>query len=86
MTNNFHLEAYINDITSLNWNNIISSYEFNLNEKTVKIIDSLKDIIDKHSPLKLASKSKAKQLSNRRFTNGLLKSIKNKPKYIALII
>lgn len=74
---NFHLEAYINDVTSFNWNNIISSSEFNLDEKTVKIIDSLKAIIDKHAPLKLASKSKAKQLSKPWLTNDLLKSIKN---------
>lgn len=26
--NNFHLEAYVNDVTSFNWNNIISLSEF----------------------------------------------------------
>lgn len=46
----------------------------------MKIIDSLKAIIDKHAPLKLASKSKAKQLCKPWLTNDLLKSIKNKPK------
>lgn len=70
--NNFHLEAYINDVTSFNWNNIISSSEFNLNEKTVKIIDSFKAIIDNHSSLKLASKSEAKQLSKPRLTNKMV--------------
>ena len=40
----------------------------------------MKDIVNKHAPLKKATKSKRKQLSKPWLTQGLLKSIKRKQK------
>ena len=56
------------------------SPDLNLNEKTLKLIDTIKSVIDKHAPMRLASKSKSKQLSKPWLTNGLLNSVKTKQK------
>ena len=74
----FNTEAYLNDINSLDWNNLMSGQ--NLNSKTKRVNDSIKFIVNKHAPIKLASKSKAKQLSKPWISGGLLKSIKIKQK------
>jgi hypothetical protein len=58
----------------------MSQPSLNLNSKAEKVIDSIKCIIDKHAAIKLASKSKVKQMSKPWLRGGFLKSIKTKQK------
>ena len=74
----FNTEAYLNDINSLDWNNIMSGQ--NLDSKAERLNDSIKFIVNKHAPIKPASRSKVKQLSKPWISGGLLKSIKTKQK------
>ena len=70
----------MNDMNSFVWNNIMSEPSLNLNSKAEKVIDSIKCIIDKHAPIKLASKSKVKQMSKPWLSGVFFKSIKTKQK------
>ena len=53
---NFNSEAYLSDINSFDWNNIVLSPDMYLSKKTEKVIDALKSINDKYAPLRIASK------------------------------
>ena len=49
-------------------------------EKVQEANNTLKKIVDKHAPIKLASQSKQRQLNKPWLTNGILKSVKRKQK------
>lgn len=82
--NAFNEEAYLNDLNLINWNSIINGdngeISSNLNIVTVKVVDTLTHVVNKHAPIKLASRSKNKLLTKPWITNGILKSIKTKQK------
>ena len=76
---NFDKEMYLKDVRNFDWDTVCSSSD-NLNEVTLKTIEAIKTIIDKHAPKKKLSISKNKQLNKLWITNGILKSIKTKQK------
>ena len=74
---NFRKEQYLADISQINWPDLYSN-STDLHEITYACINKVKDIVNKHAPLKRATNSKMKQLNKPWLTQGLLKSIKRK--------
>ena len=73
----FCKEQYLADLSQINWPDL---YSTDLHEITSACINKVKDIVNKHAPLKKATNSKMKQLNKPWLTRGLLKSIKRKQK------
>ena len=73
----FSHELYIQDINAIDWNVLISS-DSNINDLTNSVIRSINNVIEKHAPIRMASRNKQKQLRKPWITNAILKSIKNK--------
>ena len=77
----FNKDAYLNDINSINWNSVLNIHETDdLNTLTGQVMDTLTMVINKHAPIKLASRRKSKLLAKPWTTNGIFKSIKVKQK------
>ena len=76
---NFCKEQYLADISQINWPDLYST-STDLHEITCACTNKVKDIVNKHAPLKKATNSKMKQLNKPWLTQGLLKSIKRKQK------
>ena len=76
---NFCKEQYLADISQINWPDLYST-STDLHEITCACMNKVKDIVNKHAPLKKATNSKMKQLNKPWLTQGLLKSIKRKQK------
>ena len=74
---NFRKEQYLADISQINWPDLYSN-STDLHEITYACINKVKDIVNRHAPLKRATNSKMKQLNKPWLTQGLLKSIKRK--------
>ena len=74
---NFRKEQYLADISQINWPDSYSN-STDLHEITYACINKVKDIVNKHAPLKRATNSKMRQLNKPWLTQGLLKSIKRK--------
>ncbi|EDO42599.1 predicted protein [Nematostella vectensis] len=75
----FNSENFLYDMNQLDWNSLHQSTK-TLNEKTEDTIHAIHSVIDKHAPMKIASRAKKRQLSKPWITNGILKSIKHKQK------
>ena len=60
---NLNPEAYVNDISSLEWNSILHSFNIYLKDKTKRKVENIKLNINQHATIKLASKAKTKQIS-----------------------
>ena len=75
----FNKEQFLDDINKINWENILQPSK-TLNDKTKDAIDIIKNLVNKHAPIKQASQSKQKQLNRPWITAGILKSIKKKQK------
>ena len=75
----FDRKLYIKDLNEINWEHISDSC-LDLHEKTSKVIEIIQTITDRHAPMKLASRSKRKQLNKPWITAAILKSIKHKQK------
>ena len=60
---NFCKEQYLADISQINWPDLYST-STDLHEITCACINRMKDIVNKHAPLKKATNSKMKQLTN----------------------
>ena len=62
-------EAYLNDLNLINWNSIFNGdngardTSSDLNILTAKVVDTLTHVVNKHAPVKLASRSKNKLLA-----------------------
>ena len=77
---NFNKEAYLSDIYSIDWLQILDEHE-NINSKTSMFIEKVKMIVNKHCPNKQIPRKKIKQLVHKPWiTKGLIKSIKVKQK------
>jgi hypothetical protein len=74
----FVKEKYLQDLNNIEWDNLYISGD--INRTTNNVMDAIHKIIDKHAPLKLATRKKLKQMNKPWFTNGILKSIKQKQK------
>ena len=75
----FDNQCFIDDVKSIDWHSILDPDE-SLNDKAHEAISTLNVIVDKHAPIRLASRSKQKLLDKPWLTKGILKSIKKKQK------
>ena len=73
------MDQYIRDVDAVDWINF-SNESNNIHEETANCISILKQIADKHAPLKKASQSKRRQLEKTGLTKGVLTSVKFKQK------
>ena len=72
----FSEENFISDISQTDWNGVISNGS--VDKRFSSFYNKLNKLVNKHAPLKIVSKRKAKQLSKPWITSGLRKSIKIK--------
>ena len=72
---NFCKEQYLADISQINWPDLYST-SIDLHEITNVCINKVKDIVNKHAPLKKATNSKMKQFSKPWLTQGFLNQLK----------
>ena len=72
----FSEENFISDISQTDWNGVISNGSVDI--RFSSFYNKLNKLVNKHAPLKIVSKRKAKQLSKPWITSGLCKSIKIK--------
>ena len=75
----FNKDLYLDDIKLIDWQEILNA-EKNLNEKVQEAINTLNKIVDQHTPIKLASQSKQRQLNKSWLIKSILKSVKRKQK------
>ena len=75
----FNKELYLADMQAIDWETIYNCAN-DLHDLTHDCIQSIKEVINKHAPLKKASLSKMKQLAKPWISKGLLTSIKAKQK------
>ena len=54
---NFDVDQYIRDVDAVDWFNVSNEYN-NIHEETANCISILKQIADKHAPIKKASQRK----------------------------
>ena len=73
----FDADLYLQDIYAIDWNGITGQCS-DLHEITTCTIDALQSIVDKHAPMKQASRNKRRLLQKPRITKGILKSITTK--------
>ena len=76
----FSEDEYLHDLMHTNWNNKLNNLNDSLNQVTKDVIDTIRELTDKHAPIKEVPRSKAKQFSKPWITSGILKSIKTKQK------
>ena len=62
---------------AIDWNVLINS-DSNINDLTNSVIRAINIVIEKHAPIRMASRNKQKQLRKPWITNAILKSVKNK--------
>jgi hypothetical protein len=80
--NKFSNEQFINDLSKINFNNLVSA---SVNESMNDIINPLKEVTNKHCPIRKTSNTKQRLLKKPWKTKGLLFSIKKKQKCLELI-
>lgn len=73
----FNEDVFLDEINSINWSNILNG-NCDLNEKALNVVNLIRETVDKHAPIKLASNKKMKRLRKPWITDGILKSIKKK--------
>ena len=76
---NFDVDKHIRDVEA-DWISVNESYD--IHEEATNCISILKQIADKHAPIKQASQSKRRQLAKPWLTKGVLTSVKHKAKVI----
>ncbi len=73
----FRNELFLNDLSKIDFNKLVSS---NVNESMNAIINALKDVTNKHAPIRKTSSSKQRLLKKPWISKGLLVSIKKRQK------
>ena len=72
----FDVVQYIRDIDAVDWINVCNESN-DIHEEAANCISILKQIADKHAPIKHASQSKRRQLAKPWLTKGVLISVKH---------
>ena len=75
----FDVDQYIKDVNAVDWMNVCNESN-DIHEEAANCISILKQIADKHVPIKHASQSKRRQLAKPWLTRGVLISVKHKQK------
>ena len=75
----FDVDQYIRDVDAVDWINVCNESN-DIHEEAANCISILKQIADKHAPIKQASQSKRRQLAKPWLTKGVLNSVKHKQK------
>jgi hypothetical protein len=73
----FNKDTYLCDLKNTNWDIL---YDNDINISTKNILNTIQNIINKHAPMKLASRSKLKQINKPWLTRGIIRSAKHKQK------
>ena len=76
------IRDFISDISQTDWAGLTSIGS--VDKRFSSFNNKLNKLVNKHAPLKIVSKRKAKQLSKPWITRGLRKSIKNKERSLLL--
>jgi len=76
---NFKAEVFLAELNMISWDEILAPYK-TLNEKTQDLISIISTVIDRHVPIKHATRSKQKLIKKNWISSGILKSIKKKQK------
>lgn len=71
----FFEERFASDLLQIRWDSILSNQKTNVDKLFSRFLTKLNKLVNKHVPLVLLSKRKAKQFSEPWICNGLLKSI-----------
>ena len=74
----FSEEKFVNDLSQLHWESILSESSNDVNKSFSTFYNKLNRIVNKHAPINTISKRKAKQLNKPWITRGLRISIKKK--------
>ena len=77
-TSKFSEEKFVNDLSQLHWESILSESSNDVNKSFSTFYNKLNRIVNKHAPINTISKRKAKQLNKPWITRGLRISIKKK--------
>ena len=75
----FDVDQYIRDVGAVDWINACNESN-DLHREAANCISILKQIADKHAPIKQASRSKRRQLAKPWLTKGVLISVKHTQK------
>ena len=75
----FDVDQYIRDVGAVDWINVCNEAN-DFHEEAAHCISILKQIADKHAPIKQASQSKRRQLAKPWLAKGVLNSVKYKQK------
>ena len=68
----FDNQCFIDDVKSIDWHSVLDP-DKSLNDKNPEAISTLNVIVEKHAPIRLASRTKQKLLNKPWLTNGILK-------------
>ena len=77
-TSKFSEEKFVNDLSQLHWESILSESSNDVNKSFSTFYNKLNRIVNKHASINTVSKRKAKQLNKPWITRGLRISIKKK--------
>ena len=78
----FSADALKEDVSSVNWNTLISNKDNDVNKSFSSFFKKLNRIINKHAPVKSVTKRKLKQLHKPWITRGLKTSINKKTNFV----
>ena len=85
-SNKFEKEDIIADFINVNWNELLSVHKMDTNYSMEQFYQKIKEIIDKHVPLKKMNKKDFKIQAKPWITPGIINSIKRRDKLLRLYI
>ena len=79
----FSHNKFLDDLNRYDWNSIINQIDPNIDNVFSKFYNKINKIINKHAPMKIASRRQAKRLTKPWITRRIRRSIKRKNMFLA---